>query len=900
VSGQRKALIVANDEYDQEALRDLLAPAADAEALGRVLGDRQIGEFTVEVVRNEPAHVIQAHIEELFSESRPDDVLLIHFSGHGLKSESGELFFAASNTRPNRLGSTAVSADFVQRCMRASRSRSVVLLLDCCYGGAFAQGVKVRAAGDVNVLDSFPQERTGGGRGRAVITASSAMEYAFEGDQLADDRRRRPSVFTSALVEGLATGDADRDEDGWVSLNELYDYVFDKVREQNPHQTPSRQVELEGDLYLARSRRRRIRPAPIPRDLQAAIADPNMYTRLGAVSELQSRLTSEDLPVAAGAYEALAELARADIRYVADPAAAALSQAALHPEETALHFGRIEHGSAPPHRPVRLLGPPIARACAPRASDDWIHVDETAEGFDISVDTANTGTMHGTLELKGPAGEAVIAIEVELFPPTPQLPLQPQNESADHRLAAMGGTGQPEGQSAAADRQEGQLRADSGQANPPDPPKLELSATMIDFGQLSLYSEPPERRVQLGNAGGGNLNARAATQVHWLKLRQDGDELVVSIDTSAAGKRQSAVTVDSDGGSATIRVQARVVVPDMPTEENADTHRAAGTQAPPAPTETRRRRKGREQVPATRLKTAAQPPGRQVQAQAAAPKLALSPLDVDFGHMLVGSKPSPRRVTVRNAGGGDLNARIASAPAWIQAEHTGDTLILKAQPKAPGSLIGDILIDSDGGSATIRVTATIDSPGFPDPPGYYQGDKLATWLQRVGALLIDFVAAYSLPLVFWIVGGNNQAGGGGVVVTLGFFVLIAIWLYNRSYLQGRTGRSWGKRALGLKLIHMSDKGPIGIWQAAVRDLAHALDIPILYLLPIWDAQRQTLADKAIKSVVISPVVSELIAKRDVSPSGPDSLPSDRVEPGLPTPGHTSDRSHVTGVRPMDG
>ena len=312
MSGQRKALIIANDEYEQEALRNLLAPAADAEALSRVLGDPQIGDFTVQVVRNKPSHVIEAQIEDLFSESRPDDVLLLHYSGHGLKSESGELFFAASNTRPNRLGSTAVSADFVQRCMRDSRSRSVVLLLDCCYGGAFAQGVKVRAAGDVNVLDSFPQERSGG-RGRAVITASSAMEYAFEGDQLADDHHRRPSVFTAALVEGLATGDADQDEDGWVSLDELYDYVFDKVREQNPHQTPSRQIDLEGELYLARSRRLRIRPAPIPPDLQAAITDPNMYTRLGAVGELRSRLASDNLPVAAGAYEALAELARTDI-----------------------------------------------------------------------------------------------------------------------------------------------------------------------------------------------------------------------------------------------------------------------------------------------------------------------------------------------------------------------------------------------------------------------------------------------------------------------------------------------------------------------------------------------------------------------------------------------------------
>ena len=264
MSGQRKALIIANDEYEQGALQNLLAPAADAEALGQVLGDRQIGDFAVQVVRNKPSHVIQEEIEDLFTESRPDDVLLLHFSGHGLKSESGELFFAASNTRPNRLGSTAVAADFVRRCMRDSRSRSVVLLLDCCYGGAFPQGVTARAAGDVNVLDSFPQGRSGGGRGRAVITASNAMEYAFEGDRLADDQHRRPSVFTSALVEGLTTGDADLDEDGLVSLNELYDYVFDKVREQNPYQTPSRQVETGGRAVLGPQSAAAHPPGPDP------------------------------------------------------------------------------------------------------------------------------------------------------------------------------------------------------------------------------------------------------------------------------------------------------------------------------------------------------------------------------------------------------------------------------------------------------------------------------------------------------------------------------------------------------------------------------------------------------------------------------------------------------------
>src|ERR1700722_12315383 len=324
MSAQRKALIIANDEYEHEGLGRLLAPAADARALAAVLGAEQIGNFAVRVVRNEPAYVIQAQVEELFSEARPDDLLLRPFSSHGLKNESGELFFAAANTRPNRLASTAVSADFVQRCMRASRSRSVVLLLDCCYGGAFARGVTVRAAGDASVLSSFPREQVRSGRGRAVITASSAMEYAFEGDQLADDAGPRPSVFTTALVEGLSTGDADRDQDGWVSLDELYDYVFDKVRERNPHQTPSRDVEMQGDLYLARRRRPVSTPGTLAPELRHAVSSPLAGIRAGAVQELAVVLHGEHAGLALAARLALEELAGDDSRQVAAAAAAIL------------------------------------------------------------------------------------------------------------------------------------------------------------------------------------------------------------------------------------------------------------------------------------------------------------------------------------------------------------------------------------------------------------------------------------------------------------------------------------------------------------------------------------------------------------------------------------------------
>ena len=246
----RDALIVASDEYQDPGLRRLRAPAQDADALYRVLKDREIGDFRVRKVLNEPAHVIREAVEEFFADRRRDDLLLLHFSCHGVKDKGGELYFAATNTKLRLLGATAIAAEFVNRCMHRSMCRRILLLLDCCYAGAFERGMVARADRDVGI-----EERLGG-RGRAVITASSAMEYAFEGAELTEIDELKPSVFTSALVEGLKTGDADRDEDGYVGLDELYEYVYDKVRESTSSQTPGMWTfGVQGALYIARSRR---------------------------------------------------------------------------------------------------------------------------------------------------------------------------------------------------------------------------------------------------------------------------------------------------------------------------------------------------------------------------------------------------------------------------------------------------------------------------------------------------------------------------------------------------------------------------------------------------------------------------------------------------------------------
>ncbi len=427
-------MIVANGEYDNAGLQRLGSPAADADALAGVLADRTISDFDVQVVRNETAHVVQAEIEDLCAEGRPDDVLLLHFSCHGLKDDSGGLYFAARNTRPDRLRSTAVPAQFVQQCIRQSRSRSIVLLLDCCYGGAFGQGVAVRASGDANVLDSFR-----GGRGRAVITASNSIEYAFEGARLASNEPAQPSVFTAALVEGLRTGEADRDEDGWIALGELYEYLFDHVRERNPKQTPSRDIEMQGELYLAKSRRRRIKPSPVPPDLAAAIGAENPFTRLGAVAELRRRLSSDNLPVAIGAFQALKGMAATDIEHVATAASDALGSAVVRVDVPAVRLSAPAGGVA--SATVRPVGPPVAREVRFEASHPWIGVAEVAGGVELTVTAAESGTRRGKVVVSGPTGEVVVGVEVEALPvpivePIPVASVEPSVEpvvAAEHQ-----------------------------------------------------------------------------------------------------------------------------------------------------------------------------------------------------------------------------------------------------------------------------------------------------------------------------------------------------------------------------------------------------------------------------------------------------------------------------------
>jgi hypothetical protein len=264
--------------------------------------------------------VVSEAIEEFLTDRSPDDVLLLHFSCHGIKDLEGELYFAMTNTKLRLLAATAVAANFVNRRMTQSRSRRIVLFLDCCYAGAFERGMTARATKVMDLEERFS------GRGRAVITASGAVEYAFEGGALTESGDPPPSIFTTAMVRGLATGEADRDQDGYVDLDELYDYVYDAVREVTPHQTPGKWTfGVQGDLVLARRATPVTEPSPLPPDLQISLDSPLARVRAGAVEELARLLNGRHQGLALAARQALEGLAQDDSRAVAASAGAVLA-----------------------------------------------------------------------------------------------------------------------------------------------------------------------------------------------------------------------------------------------------------------------------------------------------------------------------------------------------------------------------------------------------------------------------------------------------------------------------------------------------------------------------------------------------------------------------------------------
>jgi uncharacterized RDD family membrane protein YckC len=175
-------------------------------------------------------------------------------------------------------------------------------------------------------------------------------------------------------------------------------------------------------------------------------------------------------------------------------------------------------------------------------------------------------------------------------------------------------------------------------------------------------------------------------------------------------------------------------------------------------------------------------------------------------------------------------------------------------------------------------TEHVQASGSPPPPSSAatsSGQFLASYGQRLGGWLLDWVilAAVNIPVVALLGGfgriddtaplnnGNGIARGTSVSFDVHWWgVLVGAVLiigYGTIFCGSTRGQTVGMMAVGVRAVDVATGQPIGYGRAFGRAaleyvLAVALFLPWVLdmLFPLWDQKKQTLHDKAVRSVVV--------------------------------------------------
>ncbi|MCA9918049.1 MAG: protein kinase [Anaerolineales bacterium] len=251
--GQRYALIIANYEYDDPTLAQLIKPTANIHTLAYVLQNPAVGGFVeVNTLINETADGVRRSISQFYADRNKDDLLLLYFMGHAALGTRGQLYLAAKDTEHELLRGTAIPARFVADEMDNSDSEQQILVMDCYYSDTVPAESAGTVGRDVNTSDTFAHNAFK----RVVVTANDSTQYNWAKGSIQGEAE--PSMFTEHFVQGLLSGAADSDHDGKITIDDLFAYVklqLTRAISDKPSQVPRKWVPYayqdSSDLVIA-------------------------------------------------------------------------------------------------------------------------------------------------------------------------------------------------------------------------------------------------------------------------------------------------------------------------------------------------------------------------------------------------------------------------------------------------------------------------------------------------------------------------------------------------------------------------------------------------------------------------------------------------------------------------
>jgi hypothetical protein len=248
------AVVVGINDYPR--LPRLKYAVNDAEAFYRLLvEENRVPPENVTLLTNEKASLVSLRSTlgtRIKNAARESDMVIIFFAGHGATERDAaspdgdglEKYLLPFDTDPADLYTTAMPMVEIARIFNRIRSERLVFIADACYsGGSGGRTISV-ADTRANIGDGF-LERVVGGRGKVIMTASSANEVSVEKDEL------QHGVFTYYLLEGLR-GKADLDRDAMITVDEAYRYVYEQVpKATGQEQHPVKKGSVEGSVVLS-------------------------------------------------------------------------------------------------------------------------------------------------------------------------------------------------------------------------------------------------------------------------------------------------------------------------------------------------------------------------------------------------------------------------------------------------------------------------------------------------------------------------------------------------------------------------------------------------------------------------------------------------------------------------
>jgi uncharacterized RDD family membrane protein YckC len=169
-------------------------------------------------------------------------------------------------------------------------------------------------------------------------------------------------------------------------------------------------------------------------------------------------------------------------------------------------------------------------------------------------------------------------------------------------------------------------------------------------------------------------------------------------------------------------------------------------------------------------------------------------------------------------------------------------------------------------------------PGYPPPPQAavqtLPKEAYTPWFTRVLAWIIDYIPYAIILGIGWalLIGTretvcvtdtsefelgefctSRSSTIGQLSIGLAVVIGLVYLIWNYGYRQGTTGSSIGKSIMKFQVVSEKTGQPIGFGMSIVRQLAHIIDGAICYigyLFPLWDAKRQTIADKIMTTVCL--------------------------------------------------